>query len=103
MTKEDFILREKYLWVRYNQLKKETEETWLARKALQESYAEEVLKESAYFVGQEIVDSRGQKWFVSGAFTMDGDVYLNFNFPKKDGTMSKVSGMGRGMPHVVIK
>lgn len=34
---------------------------------------------------------------------MDGDVRLNFNFAKKDGTMSKVSGMGRGMPYIKIK
>lgn len=29
-------------------------------------------------------------------------VYLLFNFAKKDGTMSKVSGLGREMPHVKI-
>lgn len=102
MTKEEFTARNEYLWNRYNYLKEEVERTWQERKALQEAYAKEVLDASGYTVGQKVIDTEGCPWYVSGAFTMDGDVYLNFNFAKKDGTMSKVSGMGRGMPHIII-
>ncbi len=69
---------------------------------LRDNYANETFKKSGYFIGQIMVDRECRHWYVSGAFTMDGDVYLNFNFAKKDGTMSKVSGMGRGMPHIKI-
>jgi len=104
MTKEEFIARNEYLWNRYNYLKEEAEHTWEDRKALQEAYAKEVFDASGYTVGQKMVDNEGHTWYVTGAFTYrDGNVFLNFNFAKKDGTMSKVSGMGRGMPHVQIK
>lgn len=69
---------------------------------LRDNYVNETFKKSGHFIGQIMVDRECRRWYVSGAFTMDGDVYLNFNFAKKDGTMSKVSGMGRGMPHIKI-
>lgn len=69
---------------------------------LRDNYINETFKKSGYTVGQMMVDWKGRRWYVSGAFLMDGDVYLKFNFAKKDDTMSKVSGMGRGMPHIKI-
>ncbi len=103
MTKEEFIEKEEHLWNKYKRLKQKSEQAWEDRKALQEAYAKEVLDASGYTLGQKVIDTEGRPWYVSGAFTMDGDVYLNFNFAKKDGTMSKVSGMGRGMPEIQIK
>jgi len=102
MTREQFIAQNEYLWNRYNYLKEEVERAWQERKALQEAYAKEVLDASGYSIGQKVFDNEGRLWYVSGAFTTNGDVCLNFNFPKKDGSMSKVSGMGRGMPHIII-
>ena len=69
---------------------------------LRDNYVNDTFKKSGHFIGQIMVDRECRRWYVSGAFIMDGDVYLTFNFAKKDGTMSKVSGMGRGMPHIKI-
>lgn len=71
-------------------------------KELRDNYINETFKKSGYTVGQMMVDREGCRWYVAGAFESRGEVYLVFNFAKKDGTMSKVSGMGRGMPAVKI-
>lgn len=71
-------------------------------KELRDNYVNETFKKSGHFIGQLTVDRECRRWYVSGAFLMDSEVYLTFNFAKKDGTMSKVSGMGRGMPHIKI-
>ena len=71
-------------------------------KELRDNYVNETFKKSGHFIGQIMVDRECQRWYVAGAFESRGEVYLIFNFAKKDGTMSKVSGMGRGMPHIKI-
>lgn len=73
-----------------------------ARKTLQEQYAKESFDKSGYMIGQMVPDEDGKIWFVAGAFVSGEDVYLELNFAKKDGTMSKVSGIGRGMPRIKI-
>lgn len=106
VSKEEFIARNEYLWNRYNYLKEEVERTWQERKALQEAYAKEVLDASGYSVGQKVFDNEGRLWYVSGAYVrwrQGGDVFLNFNKAKKDGSMSKLPGMGNGMPEIQIK
>lgn len=73
---------------------------------LKRDYVEEALHESGYRVGQPFTDNEGVLWYVSGAYVDcygEGNVYLTFNFSKKDGTMSKVSGLGRGMPYIKIR
>ena len=73
---------------------------------LKQDYVEEALRESGYRVGEPFTDNEGVLWYVSGAYVDlygEGNVYLTFNFAKKDGTMSKVSGLGRGMPYIKIR
>ena len=103
MTKEEFIEKEEQLWNEYRQKKQESQKAWENRQELREKYAAEAFAASGYRHGQKVVDTEGRPWYVTGAFTMDGDVYLNFNKAKKDGTMSKLPGMGNGMPHIKIK
>ena len=66
-------------------------------------YVQDAFRESGYVRGQKYMDKEGVAWFVAGAFESRGDVYLLFNKAKKDGTMSKLSGMGNGQPHIRIK
>lgn len=70
---------------------------------LRERYVREALRESGYSYGQKYIDKKGVAWFVSGAFESNGNVFLLFNKAKKDGTMSKLSGLGNGQPRVKIK
>lgn len=102
MTKEQFLeLQEKYrlLIKRHEEsLQKCCDDL----NELRDNYINETFKKSGHFIGQIMVDRKCRRWYVSGAFIMDGDVYLKFNFAKQDGSMSKVSGMGRGMPHIII-
>jgi len=73
------------------------------RDRMKKQYVKDAFKESGCFVGQRMVDRECKLWYVSGAFESRGDVFLLFNKCKKDGTMSKISGLGKGMPHVKIK
>lgn len=66
-------------------------------------YIRDAFKESGYVHGQKVIDKQGKIWFVSGAYESRGSVNLLFNKAKKDGTMSKLSGLGHGQPYVKIK
>lgn len=71
-------------------------------KELRDNYINETFKKSGYTFGQMMVDREGRRWYVTGAFESRGEVYLNFNKSKKDGSMSKRPGIGNGMPHIKI-
>ena len=71
-------------------------------KALKENYVKEVFDASPYNVGDRITDEKDRTWFVSGADELCNHVILRLNPPKKDGTMSKVTYIGRGEPHIYL-
>ena len=72
------------------------------RKEFREEYIHDVFKASGHKIGDKITDEDGHIWFVAGARESRGNVYLNLNMPKKDGTMSKVTFIARGEPRIRI-
>lgn len=106
MTKEEFRQSIVGLFAHCDSLEQQLRDTREEISTLKENYALDAMRESGYRVGQPFTDNEGVLWYVSGAWTDfygDGYVYLTFNFPRKDGSMSKRSGMGRGMPLVKIR
>lgn len=107
MKPEEFVNRCNSLQQQQESLREQIQRNKRDMDALCEEYAREALAASGYSVGQAFDDEEGRRWYVSGAYVSrshaDGHVYLSFNFAKKDGTMSKVSGLGRGMPRIRIK
>ena len=104
MTKEDYIRQSEDLAERIHDLHEKIREAHQTQRRLDEEYVRDALAASGYAVGQPYTDREGRLWYVAGAYVSIGgsDVRLLFNFSKKDGTMSKVSGVGRGMPYVKI-
>lgn len=103
MTPEEFNKRLEEYRDRRVELEQQIADLKTERQTFINDYVNEAFKKSGYALGQKILDKRSRTWYVSGAHETHGHVYLTFNFAKKDGTMSKVSGIGRGEPTVRIK
>jgi len=103
MTKKEFKKMDHKFEVLIRRARNRLDNLEQGYEALRRVYAEDALAESEYSVGDPYVDKNGVTWFITGAFEADGYVFLRFNFSKKDGTMSKISGLGHGMPRVKIK
>ena len=104
MTRDEFIKWDNRYAEHADKLQQELYFNKKNRDAMRESYEREAFEQSEYEIGQQVTDELGRVWFVSGAHLMrNGEVYLSFVFPKKDGTMSKVSGLGRGEPYIRIR
>ena len=106
MTKDEFRQSIEGLYAHCDSLEQQLRDTREEISTLKENYALDAMRESGYRVGQPFTDNEGVLWYVSGVYVDcygEGNVYLTFNFSKKDGTMSKVSGLGRGMPYIKIR
>lgn len=107
MSPECFVSLCNYKWEQLRFYEKEHNRMFEDIHHLTNKYAEQAFEKSPYKIGQPYTDAAGKLWYVSGAYASyihpDGHVYLTFNTAKKDGTMSKVSGFGNGMPDVRIK
>ena len=71
-------------------------------KALKENYIKEVFDASPFHIGDKITDEEGRTWFVSGADEVCNRIILRLNPPKKNGTMSGVTYVGRGEPDIYL-
>lgn len=107
MSPKCFVSLCNYKWEQLRFHEKEHNRMFEDLQHLAQKYAEQAFEKSPYKVGQPYTDAAGKLWYVSGAYASyihpDGHVYLTFNTAKKDGTMSKVSGFGNGMPDLRIK